>query len=308
MEVSPPLWRFRWDGSQFDTDSPVVGSEGDDLELRCWAPPTVDRWPDGRVRRLPNYVIFCDAAEGLETGDYTAVAVWDANLRRVVATIRTHYPIEYFADVLAWLGHWYFVALIMVERNNHGLVPITELSRRFNYPRQYRMAHLGQMVLTDRTPRWGWHTNRSTKPKMVLDFLRALRDREVQVPDPQWSIEAQTFVADGSGGYAAAPPNHDDLMMAVIGGWQGVLDVGEYPIIWTDPEPGPPTWDDVIAVTTPTATTTPLRVGGGPERAVISRLSVTLRPENFLDGQDLRMTVNTRPSGEEHHGADHRNP
>jgi hypothetical protein len=289
MEFTNPLWRFVWTGTAFDLEHPVVGEE-EDLELRVWKQPEVERYKDGRLRRKPNYVVFCDAAEGLEHGDYSAVAVWNANTKEVVATIRTHFPIEYMADVLAWLGHWYCTALLMVERNNHGLVPITELSRHFNYPRQYRMAAIAQQVQGDRTPRWGWHTNRSTKPKMVLDFLRALRDQTVLVNDPVWDIERSTFVADGSGGFAAQPPNHDDLMMAVIGGWQGVLDVGEYPIIWQDPVPGPPTWADVLRVTQPVGPQGRMKVGRGGGTVVYSRPSVTLQRENLLDGQGRRVT------------------
>jgi hypothetical protein len=283
MGFGPPAVMFGWVDDRFDISNPLSSDEEADLVLRVWKLPTVKRWPDGRVMQKPNYVLFCDAAEGLEHGDFTTVAVWDANEREVVATIRTHFPIEYFDGVLAWVGHFYHVALIMVERNNHGLVPITGLSKHYHYPRMFRMPALAQIVQGDRTPRWGWHTNRSTKPKMVLDFLRALRDGGVVVRDPYFEMEANTFVADGSGSWSAVPPNHDDMVIAVIGGWQGVLDIGQYPTIWTDPLPGPPTWGDIIAATSPPPSESSMRVGGGgASRGVVSRTSVYLHPANFL--------------------------
>jgi hypothetical protein len=261
MPFQPPLARFGWTGMAFDLQQALAPGEDSDLTLRVWEFPTVERHPDGRLKRAPNYVVFCDPAEGLTHGDYTAVTVWDANQRRVVATIRTHWPIEYMGDVLAWVGYYYHTALLMVERNNHGLVPLTQLAMVLYYPRLYRQAFLAQIPQGDRTPRYGWHTNTSTKPKMVHDFMKALRDNldeegnlkpnAVLVLDPDWKIEAQSFVADGKGSYSAVAPNHDDLMISVIGGWQGVLEVGQYPIVWHDDRPGPPTWADVLAVTVP---------------------------------------------------------
>jgi hypothetical protein len=196
--------------------------------------------------RPPNYVVFCDPAEGLEHGDQTAICVWDANRMEVVATSVSFYPIEDLDLPLAWIAHWYHTALLMVERNNHGLVPITGLSRRLHYPRMYRMADIGQIPTGDRTPRYGWITSRTTKPKMVHDFMRALREGQVQVHDPRWRMQAATYVADGKGGYGASERNRDDLMTAVIGGWQGVQEAGQYPVVWTDDVEQPPTWGDIL--------------------------------------------------------------
>jgi hypothetical protein len=248
QEFTMPDWRLRWTGAGFDVDQPLLPRQEDDLELWVWEKPTVLRDERGKTLQRPNYVLFCDTAEGLEKGDWTAISVWDANEKQVVATCRTHWPIEDLDEVLAWLGHWYHEALIMVERNNHGIVPIVGLQKRFRYTRLYRMANLGERTMGDRTPRYGWVTSKSSKPKMVHDFLRALRDGEVQVHDPRWQTEAATFVADGRGGYAASEQNHDDMMLAVLGGWQGVQEIGAYPIVWSDDLPQPPTWADVLGL------------------------------------------------------------
>lgn len=278
--IREPEWRFRWTGDQFDTDNPLGDGEEEDLELHAWYLPTVERDDRGRVTRKPNYVVFCDPSEGLTNGDYTAVAVWDANTGTVVATIRTHWPVEEIAEVLAWLGYYYHTALMMVERNNLGLVPIVELTRTLNYPRMYRMAQLGQIVKGDRTPRYGWHTNRSTKPKMVHEAIRGFRDHQIVVHDARFYYEVQTFVSDGKGGYAASHDNHDDMVIAVLGGYQGVLDIGQYPIIWHDDEPGPPTWADVLGLEDPVSRgsgSASIRVGGdGRKPAQVTRRSITL--------------------------------
>lgn len=279
QEWTAPNWRFRWDGTAFDLKRPLDPGQEDDLELHVWALPTVLRDEKGKTLQRPNYVVFCDTAEGLEKGDWTTIAVWDANLREVVATVKTHYPIEDLDQVLAHLGHLYHVALLLVERNNQGLVPIVGLQKRYRYPRMYRMPDLGARVVGDRTPRYGWITSKASKPKMVHDFLRALRAEEVKVHDPRWRLEAQTFVADGKGGYAASEQNHDDLMIAVIGGWQGVLDVGQYPIVWLDDIEQPPTWADVIGLEPDQPErhgSSALRIGGGSPQESGIRRTITL--------------------------------
>jgi ribosomal protein L39E len=120
LPICDPEQRFRWSGTGFDVEHPMDPGEEDDLELWVWKPPRVDRDEKGRTVRAPNYVVFCDPAEGLAHGDQTAIAVWDANRLELVATCLTHFPIEELEQVLAWIGHHYHVALMMVERNNQG--------------------------------------------------------------------------------------------------------------------------------------------------------------------------------------------
>lgn len=280
LPVRDPDSRLRWVGDRFDVDSPLDRGVEDDLELWVWARPHVDRDDRARVVRPPNYIVFCDPAEGLAHGDQTAIAVWDANRRELAATCLTHYPIEELEGVLAWIGHHYHTALMMVERNNQGILPIVGLTKRFRYPRMYRMATFGQIVEGDRTPRYGWITSRATKPKMVYDFLHALRDEAdpVLLHDSRWVAQASTYIADGRGGFEAAAQNRDDLMTAVLGGWQGVLEVGQYPTVWVDDTEQPPTWKDILELEEQKAALTSgsLHVGAGSRRFGAGHRSFTL--------------------------------
>ncbi len=207
-----------------------------DHELWIFEEPLVERAKDGKLLRKPNYTIACDVAEGLTHGDRTSITVWNANTWEVVATYLGYYPVEDLADLLYWLGETYHWALIGPERNNHGLVPIDRL-RRLRYPRLYRMDFIGQQVRGDRTPRYGFHTNKATKPKMVNDFVKALRDGIVLVHDSRFLAEASVFVSDGKGGYAASEGNHDDHVISHLIGWQLCQDVGSYPIVYQDDAP-----------------------------------------------------------------------
>ncbi len=224
----------------------LEGSEAD-CELWVWQHPYLMRDENNRLAQRPNFVIACDVAEGLEHGDRTAITVWDANAWEVVATMRAHLPIDDLGEFLEWLGYWYYTALLMVERNNAGVQPLADL-KRAGYPRLYRMEAFAQQArgkYGNRSQRYGWHTNKASKPKMVIDFTAALKDEVIRLHDKRLYVEASTFIANGKGGYEAASGNHDDHVIAHLMGWQGCLDVGMYPIVWEDPEPGPTTMGQV---------------------------------------------------------------
>ncbi len=226
--------------------------DGDErpFELHVWQHPYLERDETGRLSRDPNFVIGVDVAEGLEYGDYTAVSVIDANYSEVVATFKGHMAVEDLGPFVEWLGYWYYTALLGPERNNMGLVPLTYL-KQARYPRLHRMEPLAQAGSNRRTPRYGWHTNKATKPKMVADFNKAVADDALLLHDRRFLEESYTFLADGKGGFNANPPNHDDLVDAHLIAWQLALAVGEYPVVWVDPTPGPLTFDEVFQVMDP---------------------------------------------------------
>lgn len=228
-------------------------AEDSDVMLHVWEEPTVERHEDGRLIRPPNYTLFCDTAEGLDHGDYTAVTVWNANTDECVATLRTRYPIEDLGELLESLGYRYHTALIVVERNNHGMVPLVYLTKSAHYPRVFRMPKLARQIREEaRRLDYGWITSTRTKPKMVADFIKGLRDGRIKLHDSRFRIESSTFVADGKGGYGATTGNHDDLVIAHLGGYQGVLDVGRYPIVWYDDTEPPVTVGEFLTLTSQT--------------------------------------------------------
>lgn len=244
-----PKYRYRYEiaDSTFTEWDEV---DDPDICLYVWALPHVEVDDTNRVTQLPNYVIACDTAEGLAHGDYTAISVWNANTKECVATMKSHVPIDELGDLLARLGYWYHNALIGIERNNHGMVPIVHLTKHDRYPRMYRMPKLGKQIRDEaRRLDYGWVTSTKTKPKMVADMIAGLRGHEIDLYDERFRIESQTFVADGRGGYAASSQNHDDLMIATMIGWQLVRDVGMYPPIYFHDGPHITTFGEVMQLT-----------------------------------------------------------
>ena len=216
-----------------------------DIPIDLWKEPTVIRDEHGRPEWEPNYVVGVDIAEGLEHGDWTYVNVWDVNTHEQVASSKSAIPVSYVDELILWLAEHYHRALIIVEHNNMGILPIDRLYRDHWYPRLYRMDKFAEFRTADRTSRYGWRTDKATKPKMVNDFIYALAEQDILIHDPDFLTESQTFVADGKGSYGATSGNHDDVIMGCLIGWQGLLDSYRYEIIWQDPVLQAPTHDDM---------------------------------------------------------------
>ena len=289
----PPEWRYdlssilREMDSGYEVDGwdalwerALIDDRDEDhqrLELHVWKKPTVVRDEYGRPKYLPNYVVGVDVSEALDSGDYQALSVIDTNTWETVATMRDHVPLSSYDLVLEALGYWYYTALLGIERNNHGMVPLVALQKR-QYPRMYRMDSLAQIKTADRTTRYGWHTGPSTKPKLVTDMGESLGDASVTIHDERFLAESKTFLSNGKGGYGATDGKHDDLIMATGIAIQVGLDVGQSPAIFHDPEPGPPTMGEVLQVSEPEpvyALTTPI---GQSETLPRTKRSFTLVP------------------------------
>lgn len=251
FEEIEPYKKYAWDIGCWDNQigPREIGVDDEaDIEVYMWKPPTVVRGEDGRPIWKPNYVVGADVAEGLDHGDLTYVTVVDANTGEQMVSCKSNIPVSYLDELLDWLGHTYLKGLNITERNNAGILPLDRLYRDRLYPRLYRMDTMAEFRSGDRTPRYGWQTNKATKPKMVNDFYYALAEGKVLLHDPDFKIEAQTFVADGKGSYGATAGRHDDVIMGTLIAWQGVLDSPSYPILWVDDRVLPPTHEEIDAL------------------------------------------------------------
>ena len=246
FEEIEPYAKFAWNIGEGAVEIDI--NQEADIEIYMWKPPEVVRDEDGRPLWKPNFVVGADVAEGLDHGDFTYVSVFDANTGEQVLSSKSAIPVSYLDELLDWAGHLYFKAVNIVERNNAGVLPLDRLYRDRMYPRLYRMDTFAEFRTGDRTPRYGWQTNKATKPKMVNDFYHALAEGKVLLHDPDFRVEAQTFVADGRGSFAATAGRHDDVVMGTLIAWQGVLDSPKYPVLWVDDKILPPTHEEIDAL------------------------------------------------------------
>lgn len=169
--------------------------------LRIWKYP----------KRGERFIVGADVAEGLEKGDYSTAEVLNSETLEQVAEMRCHLEPDVFAVELARLGKFYHKALIGVERNNHGIAVLQEI--RKIYTNLYYMETFATETQT-RTKKLGWHTNLATKPLMIAELDKVIREAIALVHSPELLSELMTYVRLADGKTEAQEGCFDDLVIA----------------------------------------------------------------------------------------------
>lgn len=185
--------------------------EVDPTPLRVW-------WlPDPKSK----YVIGVDVSEGIEIEsskgrepDYSVVTVFDATNRKVAARWRGYIDPDLLGDLVFDIGMFYNKALVGVEVNNHGIATAANLKNRF-----YRNLYMRETAEDDqfqvRTTKFGWTTNKKTKPIMISELQRAYREGDIIDLDIVSIREAMSYVKKDDGSMAAQEGQHDDCVMSL---------------------------------------------------------------------------------------------
>ena len=172
--------------------------------LRIWA------WPseDGK------YVIGADPSQGYEHGDYSSAHVINARNHEVVAHWHGHIDPDLFGtDVLVRLGKFYGNALLGVESNNHGLSTLKAIQRTRYQPLYYqRSPQYKKSVPTDIL---GFRTTQVTKPLMIDELNKALRDGVMILHDDETIAELRTFTRDDKGKMSGSPFDDRTISLAI---------------------------------------------------------------------------------------------
>jgi hypothetical protein len=158
------------------------------------------------------YVLGADVAEGLDWGDYSAAHVIEVESGKVVAEWHGHIPADLFGEEIFKLATWYNSALVGIESNNHGLTTITSI-RRAGYNRIFRRRRVNSTQGNTPMTEYGWHTNKSTKPLMIDELARAIRERDIELLCAGTLGELRTYVRDEKGAMGGSP--HDDRVMSL---------------------------------------------------------------------------------------------
>ena len=159
------------------------------------------------------YVVSADPSMGISSGDYSVAQVLDSK-KRQVAVWRGHVHPDYFAEILAALGHYYNEAFIIVENNSHGILTCTRLGKDYAYPNFY--TEIQHDKITDReTVKLGFTTTSKTKP-LIIDQLRAaMREGELELNDKTTIREMLTYIVTESGAMEAEQGCFDDCVMSL---------------------------------------------------------------------------------------------
>lgn len=176
------------------------------------------------------YVIGVDTSEGLATGDNCSAIVLDVVDYMVCAELTGQIAPDLLAVEVNKLARRYNMALVVVEDNNHGLLTLNELKKTYSnlYYRKVK-----DEITDEWTRKVGWRTSSRTKPILIGNLDKALRDG-LGIPAKTIIQELMTYVIDDDGGTNASEGSKDDRVMALACAVQGYLE-SEHVEIKNDP-------------------------------------------------------------------------
>lgn len=180
-------------------------------ELRIYKPPVA-----GGL-----YVCGVDTSEGVEGGDYTAVTIINRKTGEEVAFYRGLITPDALAKKLNSWGRLYNNALMVVEINNHGLVTVTEL-KKMTYPSMYFRPAKFDTIAEPYSAKLGWKTTLVTKPLLIDDLDKSLREDAIVIHSKETLDEMLTYVYNENNDMEPmARKYHDDCIMATGVAMQG---------------------------------------------------------------------------------------
>jgi len=164
------------------------------------------------------YAVGVDVGAGLGgPNDYSAAVVFKIGsvADYHVATLRTNSVTpQDFGALAVFLASWYNNALLAIEavKLDSCLVVASE---KYQYPNLYENIAVRQGPSGAR--RYGWYTTPKTKPNIVVNFVRWLKARALEVYSSNLVEEMKSFVRDPDSERAGASKgNHDDELMAAM--------------------------------------------------------------------------------------------
>lgn len=195
--------------------------------LRIWEMPD-----DSPVEN--RYAVAVDIGGPNDTSDFSSVRVIDRLMMmpdfgldgkpNIVAEMHYHTDHDLLAYDAARLAHWYNDALLIIESNTletkdkerdtggDGFEYILDILASF-YPNLYMRHRKEEDVKDGTTGKYGFHTNISTKPKIIDNMKTCLRDSLWYEPSMQCCEEMAVYI-DDHGKMTAPPRKHDDTLMA----------------------------------------------------------------------------------------------
>lgn len=166
------------------------------------------------------YVLGIDVSEGIEvdsntgkTSDWSVIDVTDVDTRKTVARWRGHIDPDLLGAVAFNIGMFYNTALIGPEINNHGLTTAQSLRNKF-YRNLYTRESSEDDQFQVRTAKFGWKTDQKTKPVMINELVRVIREGDIIDLDIVFIRECMTYVRDDMGKTNAQDGQFDDCVMA----------------------------------------------------------------------------------------------
>lgn len=223
LATGPQATLAKWDSKQFEPRTAGRVSEATGA-IRVYQDPLRDR----------KYAIGADVATG-DGLDYCVAYVIDLGSCALVAELRQRYGGDVYAAQLHYLGRRYNTARIAVEsQGGYGDAVIAALRDRTAgrppYPNLYR-HRLDSQAAQPEQKRFGWPTNSATRPKILNQLERHLRERTLPFVTHRLLAEMRTFIEDDkrSPSPRAQSGAHDDCVLAAAIAVEMFRQLGDFP-------------------------------------------------------------------------------
>ena len=182
----------------------------------------LDVWE--RPQGHETYVISVDIGGRSPKADWSVVCVLalgrDEGRPRVVAQWRGHTDHDLLAAEAVAIARFYNNGLLVVESNTleqeAGRCADESLSVLARIADSYGNVYTRQVeddLRGTRSTRVGFHTNRHTKPLVISELIRRVRELSYVERDVRACDELATYTQTPRGSYEARPGCHDDILM-----------------------------------------------------------------------------------------------
>lgn len=142
------------------------------------------------------YAVGGDPAEGLESGDNSALSVLDKDFNQC-ATYAGKLDPDLFGGLMVEVAKYYNNAVVAPEANNHGFAVINAIKLRgyYNFFKRETKEEAGKEV----TDRVGWLNTVKSKMEMVDDLIESVRDGSLTINDEATLREMLTCTKEDDG-------------------------------------------------------------------------------------------------------------
>ncbi len=196
--------------------------------LKIWAMPASSQIYTDR------YIVSVDIGGRSDSSDYSVITVIDRlgmmpginEVPRVVARWRGHIRHDYLAWKACAIARFYHNALLVFESNTYDMEKEKNTEGEhmefildevgYNYDNMYIRNSASESFRPETPKKWGFQTNKVTKPKLIDNLIVYIDDQLYDEPDSAMyeELPKYQYLEDGTMGNVKGRGNHDDIIMS----------------------------------------------------------------------------------------------
>lgn len=204
-------------------DAPTRLKAGEN-KLHIWEEPDIEQ----KIRN--RYLVIFDPQKGkTDSADYGVIKVIDrywmmkGGKPTVVAMFYGHIDKDITIWIAAQIAKYYNDALLVIESNTYDSAETKEDDTEFifdiiaeHYDALYARETPADKIVEGAPIKYGFHTNRNTKPMIIAKYAAIIREKGYIERDEETLNEARVFENKPDGTTGAKAKKHDDRLMATM--------------------------------------------------------------------------------------------